>query len=219
MKKIFTKILVSALAVTSLLTFSSCSNGTQNSIQMSASPTPEPGPFVDKYVFEDLLDKTVSYDLNGDGNEDTIKLERIGLYSEQMGDYCARYYFIINDEKYHIEDFRHGAYERVYITDLDPTDTYLDILMFFSYKGISVDIFRFTGDDIFQLQQPTYDNTTLPLYAIASTCRDYENLDELIDNIDIKVPESPNDKNEFTITCGNESFTYKKVSDGVYEEK
>lgn len=216
--KVLTKISAIILATTALITSASCSL-VKERISVTPTPTPEPTSFVDKYNFEDLLEQTVSYDLDGNGNKDTIKFDRYSMYSNQMGDDCSRYDCYINNKKYHLLDTRFEICERVYFTDLDPTDKYLDIVLLYHYKSLSAKIFRFDGVDLSELQQPTNDGETMQLYTVVSTVRDQNKLNTLIDDVEIKIPQSEEDENEFTFVCGDESFTYKKVSDGVYEEK
>ena len=99
--------------------------------------------FVDRYDFEALQTTSVAYDLDGDGSNDTFSVSRYPVYSEIISDNAGRTDFIINEQSYHVSDRRHGAYEEVYITDIDQTDCFIDIILIDWYKGKGAEILSF----------------------------------------------------------------------------
>ena len=97
--------------------------------------------FVDAYDIEDLLNSEIQYDLNFDGKPDSIK---INLYANYWGYWSLE----INNNDILYSIVRHGSYEKAFITDIDTSDSYLDIILIDRYKGLSADIFRFNGTDL-----------------------------------------------------------------------
>lgn len=169
----------------------------------------------DEYSFEDLLNTSVSYDLNSDGVSDSISTKRDSVYSSEMSDYCARNEFVINGQTYHISDDRHGMYDRVFITDIDQTDKYLDIILIQTYKGKSAKIYRFDGNKLIALtSSETSDSNYFDVWVnYWDAVRNNRDIDPAVN---LTVSDSRSGIIGFTFTCGGEAYSYTKKSDLCY---
>ena len=147
--------------------------------------------FVDIYNYEDLLDAEIEYDLNFDGTKDSLKMN---LYAN----YWAYWSFEINNKQILHNITRHGSYEKIYITDIDTNDNYLDIILINRYKGLSADIFRFNGRDLLKSTD----------FYIVSNDRGATTYD-----MDVSIIAGNSD---IMFIYGNERFEYKNV--GSFEK-
>ncbi len=191
-------------------TFTPVSNTTQASF------------FCDPYLFDRLMSNSVSYDLNFDGQTDTLTVNRYNIYSEDMGSNCARYEFIINDNSYFITDTRSGSCSQLFVTDIDQTDSYVDIIMLWQDKEIYAQIFRFDGSQLLELNNSSgYNYFNVWSNAaywdkVNSSSNGVYDISDMMENVilDIKIT-SGNDA-EFTFICDDETYTYYKISEFVY---
>lgn len=148
-----------------------------------------------KYNFDDLLSTPVFYDLNLDGTRDSLKVNMYPVYNENMGDNCGRYELVINNTAYHIADIRHGGYQKVYLADLNPYDSFIDIVLISVYKGATAEIYQYDGKHLSQSYHLNVSNNR----------NIYE--DNLIDQIDIIL----DSESGFSFVCGDEGFGYERV--------
>ena len=148
-----------------------------------------------KYNFDDLLSTPVFYDLNLDGTRDSLKVNMYPVYNENIRDNCGRYELVINNTAYHIADIRHGGYQKVYLADLNPYDSFIDIVLISVYKGATAEIYQYDGKHLSQSYHLNVSNNR----------NIYE--DNLIDQIDIIL----DSESGFSFVCGDEGFGYERV--------
>lgn len=176
--------------------------------------------FVDKYLISELEDGNFAeYDLDCDGKKDTLSVHLHSAY-EATGDETlrgfARYDFIINGEVYHIGDMRHGHYGEFFITDIDTSDGYLDIIAIHDYKGISGAIYRFNGHEILQVLTPgIYED----LNSFTAWSNESYHAGDGTTPDDIALTLNSSGEPGFTFYCGNETHTFVKVNDFLYKEE
>lgn len=174
--------------------------------------------FVDKYNYEVLTNSSVSYDFNFDGNIDTLSTNVYPTYSESMGDYCARYEFVINNNAYHIVDRRHGSYTDLFITDINQTDNYLDIVLIDWYKGISAEIYRYNGNSLISLTSDIYDADDNYFNVWGGYWDAVKNGGNTEPNVDMQVSVSNSGVIGFSFLCSEECHNYIKQSELCYTE-
>lgn len=174
--------------------------------------------FVDHYDYHSLMDDVISYDLNFDGITDSIKTNVYTTYSETMQSNCLRYELIINGQVHHVADFRHGRYNDLYITDIDQTDSYLDIVLIDEYKGKTAKIHRYDGQKLIGLACNA-DDPESNHFSVWNNYWDAVNNNWDIDPyVEIKTTNSQSGVIGFTFLCGGESYSYIKNSELCYVE-
>ncbi len=110
---------------------------------------------IEFYEFADLADNAVTCDLNLDGSPDTLQTE---IYAQ----YWAHFNLIINGKRFTFAVVRHGGYDKLAIADIDPSDSFLDIIVLDSYKGyIGATILRYDGTNLLSSDDYTVINEPL----------------------------------------------------------
>lgn len=181
-------------------------------------PTTAGAVAVNHYTYEDLRNSAVYYDLNMDGVTDSLSANLYSIYSSEMGDNCGRYEFIINGQTYHIADSRHGIYTDVFITDIDQTDTYLDIVLIESYKGESAEIYRYDGNRLIGLTSSATDANGNFFTVWGGYWNAVNNSLDTQPSVQMQVTDSRTGTIGFTFICGGESHSYMKNSALYYSE-
>lgn len=146
--------------------------------------------FKAKYTFDYLLDNSVTYDLNRDGNADTIKTDVTAHYWRYSS-------LIINDKRILLEAARHGHFTDVYVTDIDTSDNYLDIIALSSYKSLYAYIYRYDGEKLL-IADGNYE---------VSSERDAQIYNEYAKNLSITTGDG-----SITFNCGGEIHSYDNVT-------
>lgn len=168
--------------------------------------------FVDKYDYEALTSNTISYDFNFDGSIDTLSTTVYSVYSDEIGDHCGRYEFIINGVTHHICDMRHGHFKYLYVTDIDQTDNYLDIVLVNWYKGAGAEIYRYNGSSLIEVTSDYYFSVWNNYWE------DTRNTGILDPPVDMVVSNSSTGVIGFSFLCSNECHSYIKQSENYYVE-
>ncbi len=149
--------------------------------------------YADFYSFWDFNAEPVVLDLNQDGSPDTIKPE---FYSN----YYGHFNLVINEKRFTFAVERHGGYDFFTVVDIDPTDKFLDIILFDSYKGyVGASICRYDGENLFI--SGGYD-------AINAKLPDVD-MDERYKQANIITPGD----GSITFAFAPESFTYKTLNE------
>lgn len=102
------------------------------------------------YSYNEYIDVPVYYDLNCDGQEDSLQVD---LYSNYYGCYAL----VINGHSFVTDIVRHGGYSHFFVTDIDTNDGFMDILLVGEYKSVWLEAFRYDGTQLLKK------NESLPL--------------------------------------------------------
>ena len=142
------------------------------------------------YSYYDNIDIPVYYDLNCDGTVDSLAMD---MYSNYYGCYSM----VINGQTFAFDIVRHGHHSYFFVTDIDETDGFLDIVLIGEYKGVWMSIFRYDGARLYQLADD----------LIITTERDYEIYTAYLAQMKVDTGNG-----KLTVTCGPETFTYSDFS-------
>ena len=101
-------------------------------------------PQVMVYNPQALIEQPLIIDLNQDGTPDTIQYDSV---IKKGGEFD---YMIINGKKIFFDAHRHGWIEKIYFTDVDKEDDFIDIVVLWGYKGLSAELFRYDGENLYE---------------------------------------------------------------------
>jgi len=183
---------------------------------IGGEPEYVPAPQVpnDRYLTVGLENNPISYDLDGDGNTDTLSVKE-RAYSNP-GERTTHYLkFTINNVEYDSDIKVLGTFPEIYITDIDSSDQYMDIVMINREQSISAFICRFTGDGFIYLSNGS-EHSGFEGEFEGLSHKGY--LSYVNDNVNNDIPTEfiTDGSGRFTIRCMDEAYTYVKQSDNVY---
>ncbi|MBQ4088106.1 MAG: copper amine oxidase N-terminal domain-containing protein [Clostridia bacterium] len=110
------------------------------------------------YSYREYIDVPVYYDLNCDGETESLQVD---CYSNYFGCFAL----VINGHSFVTDIVRHGGYSHFFVTDIDENDGFMDILLVGEYKSVWLEAFRYDGtqllkrNDILLLSDTIDENT------------------------------------------------------------
>lgn len=168
-------------------------------------------PFVDKITLIEDNDSvfggaTVYYDLDFDGNIDTIQLRQSGSTTDDLMFNTRKTELIINGDSLVIENAykTHGC-GAMFVCDIDQTDNALDIMLLMSYKSTDAYIYQYKNGSIVQV------GNSIPIGGFQEVTEpEYANL---------SVNDTSWQPAGFTISVAGNSYYFEKYSTGNFVEQ
>lgn len=168
-------------------------------------------PFVDKITLTEDNDSwpggaTIYYDLDFDGNTDTIQLRQIRAEDPESGLNTLKTELIINGNSLVIDNAykTHGC-GAMFVCDIDQTDNALDIMLLMSYKSTDAQVYQYKNGSIIEV------GNSIPIGGFGEVTEpEYANL---------SVNDTSWQPAGFTISVGGNSYYFVKDSTGNFVEQ